>query len=104
MTNLGPIRIHVTDDHAVFRCGLKAFIEKEPDLRVISEATDGEETLQQVRMCRPDVVILDINVPGRPAALVAQVLLEEQPRLALLILTIHDEEHYLREFLKIGAR
>jgi two-component system response regulator NreC len=104
MTNSGTIRIHITDDHAVFRCGLKAFIEKESDLRVVSEATDADETLEQVRSCKPDVVILDINVPGRPAASVAQTLLAEQPRLAILILTIHDEEHYLREFLKIGAR
>lgn len=101
---MAPIRIHVTDDHSVFRCGLKAFIEKESDLLVVSEATDADETLSRVRETRPDVVILDINIPGRSASSLAQTMIEEQPRLALLILTIHDEEHYLREFLRIGAR
>jgi two-component system, NarL family, response regulator NreC len=98
------IRIHITDDHAVFRCGLKAFIEKESELSVVSEATDASETLLRVRESKPDVVILDINIPGRSAASLTQTLLEESPKLALLILTIHDEEHYLREFLRLGAR
>jgi two-component system, NarL family, response regulator NreC len=101
---MAPIRIHVTDDHAVFRCGLKAFIEKESDLLVVGEASDADETLRKVRETKPDVVILDINIPGRSASSLAQDLLDEQPRLALLVLTIHDEEHYLREFLRIGAR
>lgn len=101
---MAPIRIHITDDHAVFRCGLKAFIEKQPDLQVVSEATDANETLDRIREGKPDVAILDINIPGRSASNLAQNLLEEQPKLALLILTIHDEEHYLREFLRIGAR
>ncbi len=101
---MAPIRIHITDDHAVFRCGLKAFIEKQSDLQVVSEATDANETLDRIREGKPDVAILDINIPGRSASNLAQSLLEEQPKLALLILTIHDEEHYLREFLRIGAR
>lgn len=101
---MSSIRIHVTDDHAVFRCGLKAFIEKESDLLVVSEATDAEETMRRIRESKPDVAILDINIPGRSAASLAQGMLEELPKLALLILTIHDEEHYLREFLRIGAR
>ena len=99
-----PIRIHITDDHAVFRCGLKAFIEKESGLSVVSEATDANETLLRVRESSPDVVILDINIPGRSAASLTQTLLEEFPKLAILILTIHDEEHYFREFLRLGAR
>jgi len=98
------VRIHITDDHAVFRCGLRAFIEKESDFVVVSEATDGNETLLRVRETQPDVVILDINIPGPTAANVTQSLLEEFPKVAILILTIHDEEHYLREFLRLGAR
>jgi len=98
------IKIHVTDDHAVFRCGLKAFIEQEADLVVVSEASNGEETLEAVERSHPSVVILDINLPGMPAAAVAKHLLDKYPRLAILVLTIHDEEHYLRAFLRIGAR
>ena len=99
-----PIRIHVTDDHAIFRCGLKAFIEKEPDMSVVSEAANADETLTRVRESKPEVLILDINIPGKPAAALARDLLAGHPELALLVLTIHDEEHYLREFLRLGAR
>jgi two-component system response regulator NreC len=98
------IKVHVTDDHAVFRCGLKAFIEQEADLCVVSEAATGEETLEEVARSQPSVVILDINLPGMPAATLAKKLIDQHPRLAILILTIHDEEHYLRAFLRIGAR
>jgi DNA-binding NarL/FixJ family response regulator len=101
---MATIRIHVTDDHAVFRSGLKAFIEKEADMAVVSEAADADDTLAKVRESKPDVVILDINIPGRTASSLARDLLAEQPRLALLMLTIHDEEHYLRQFLRLGAR
>jgi two-component system response regulator NreC len=101
---VATIRIHITDDHAVFRCGLKAFLEKEPDMAVVSEAADAEETLVKVRESRPDVVILDINIPGRTATGLARDLLSERPELALLMLTIHEEEHYLRQFLRLGAR
>lgn len=97
------IKVHITDDHAVFRCGLRAFIEQEPDLSVVSESATGEETLEEVEKTRPSVVLLDINLPGMPAATVAKKLLEQHPRLAILVLTIHDEEHYLRAFLRIGA-
>jgi two-component system response regulator NreC len=101
---MATIRIHVTDDHAVFRAGLKAFIGKEADMDVVSEAADAEETLVKVRESRPDVAILDINIPGRSASALARDLLAEHPDLALLMLTIHDEEHYLRQFLRLGVR
>jgi len=101
---MGSIKIHITDDHAVFRCGLKAFIENEPDMVVVSEAAQADETMERVRVSQPDVLLLDINIPGRSASALAKELLEEHPHLALLVLTIHDEEHYLREFLRLGAR
>jgi two-component system response regulator NreC len=99
-----PIRVHITDDHAVFRHGLRAFIEKESDLLVVGESADGASTIATLPTTQPDVLILDINMAGTPAAAVARELLERHPRLGILVLTIHDEEHYLREFLRIGAR
>ena len=101
---MGPIKIHITDDHAVFRHGLKAFIEKESDLLVVSESADGAGTLEQVEATKPDVLLLDINIPGMPASTLAHQLVEKYPKLAILVLTIHDEEHYLREFLRLGAK
>jgi two-component system response regulator NreC len=98
------IRIHLTDDHAVFRSGVKAFIEQQSDMVVVSEAADAAETLIKVRQIRPDVAILDINIPGGGASTLARDLLSEHPQLAVLMLTIHDEEHYLRQFLRLGVR
>lgn len=101
---MSVIRIHITDDHVVFRSGLKAFIEREPDLCVVSEAADQRETIERVREANPDVAILDVNDPKRSVTQLAQCLLEEAPKLGLLILTIRSDEHYLRECLRIGAR
>jgi two-component system response regulator NreC len=101
---MGPIKIHITDDHAVFRHGLKAFIEKEDDMVVVSEAPDGAETLERVVLTKPDVLLLDINIPGMSASTLARELMQALPELAILVLTIHDEEHYLREFLRLGAK
>lgn len=98
------IKVHITDDHGVFRCGLKAFLEQEPDVVVVSEAINGDETLELVQKHQPGVVILDINIPGMPAATLARKLLEARPNLGILVLTIHDEEHYLREFLRLGVK
>jgi two-component system response regulator NreC len=98
------IRVHVTDDHTLFRCGLKAFIEQESDLAVVGETGSGDETLDALDTTRPDVLLLDINMPGLPAADVVTRALAKRPELGVLILTIHDEEHYLREFLRLGAR
>lgn len=97
-------RIHITDDHGVFRSGVKALVEREPDMLVVSEAADSDATLDAVRREQPDVVILDINIPGMGASNVARAVLELSPRSAVLVLTFHDEEHYLREFLRLGAR
>ena len=79
---MGPIKIHITDDHAVFRHGLKAFIEKEDDMVVVSEASDGTETLERVVLTKPDVVLLDINIPGMSASTLARELTQTLPELA----------------------
>ena len=62
-----PIRIHIADDHAVFRCGLRAFLENEASLTVTGESADAGEALEQIRKDPPDVLILDVHMPGLPA-------------------------------------
>jgi DNA-binding NarL/FixJ family response regulator len=99
-----PIRVYITDDHAVFRCGLRAFVEKAPDLLVVGEAGDADTTLAAVAELRPDVILLDINMPGMPAAELVRQLAKLHPHVAVLMLTIHNEEHYLRGFLELGAK
>jgi DNA-binding NarL/FixJ family response regulator len=98
------ITIHIADDHSVFRAGLRALIEKEPDFEVLGESGNSFDTLKEVRNTRPEVLILDVNMPGMTTSSVVETLAVELPEISVLILTIHDEEYYLKEFLKAGAK
>jgi two-component system, NarL family, response regulator NreC len=88
----------------VFRVGLRSFIEKQPGLEVVGESADGASTLDAVAVTKPEVLILDINMPGMSAAALVKELGRRHPSIAVIILTIHDEEHYLREFLQLGVK
>jgi two-component system response regulator NreC len=98
------IGILIADDHAVFRSALRMLLEKEKDLTVVAEAADGPGTLRAVADNEVDVVLLDLNMPGLPGSKVAEALLEKQPSLAIVVLTMHEDEYYLRELMSIGAR
>jgi two-component system response regulator NreC len=97
------IRVLIADDHPVFRSGLKALLEKEADLQVVAETGSGDETINAVRDREIDVLILDISMPGMSGSRVADILLRERPDLAIVVLTMHEEEHYLHELLDIGV-
>jgi len=98
------VRVLIADDHAVFRSGLRALLEKEKDLEVAGEAGTGTDTIKKVRKLSPDVLILDINMPEMNGMMVAEKVLTDYPDLKIVVLTMHDDDHYLREFLKIGAK
>ena len=98
------ITIHIADDHSMFRAGLRALIEKESDLVVLGESGNSFDTLEKVRTAKPNVVILDINMPGMTTSSVVETISEELPEVSVLVLTIHDEEYYLKEFLSCGAK
>ncbi len=99
-----PIRIHIADDHAVFRSGLKAFIEKQDDLIVVGESGDVSGTEKWMAENEVDVLILDINMPGPPAFQLVENIKKQYPEVSVLVLTMHDEEHYLKEFFRLGAK
>ena len=99
-----PIRILIADDHAVFRSGLKALLEKEADLKVVAETGDGFSTIEAVVHQEVDVLLLDITMPGLPGPKVAEIVLQKRPRLAIVVLTMHEDEYYLQELFKIGVR
>ncbi|MBI5369342.1 MAG: response regulator transcription factor [Planctomycetes bacterium] len=99
-----PIRLVIADDHAIFRTGLRMLLEKEHDFVVVAEAANGPDTVMTVAAADPEVVILDLSMPGLPGAKVAEQLLAAQPSRAIVILTMHEDEHYLRELFRIGAR
>lgn len=97
------IKILVADDHAIFREGLKRIIESASDLELVAEATTGQEAIDRARASRPDVVILDVSMPGRGGIETAGDLKHYLPRVRVLMLTVHPEDHFAIRCLKEGA-
>ena len=97
------IRILIADDHAIVRRGLKQIVSEQADMIVASEAENAREVLDLVRTQKWDVVVLDINMPGRNGLEVLKELKRENPKLPVLILSIHPEDQYGVRVLKAGA-
>jgi two-component system, NarL family, response regulator NreC len=97
------IRILLADDHGVLRAGLRSLLNAEPDMDVIGEAADGNEALRLAEKLRPDVMLLDINMPGPTGIDVTQELKRSQPQIAVLILTVHEDYSLLQEAVRVGA-
>jgi two-component system response regulator NreC len=98
-----PTKILVTDDHGVLRAALRALLTDEADMEVVGEAADGAEALRMAADLHPDVMLLDITMPGLTGIEVARVLHEAQPEVRVLVLTVHEDEHLVREALQAGA-
>lgn len=98
----GPTRLLIADDHAVVRAGLKALINREPDLTVVAEAADGREALQVAVDERIDLAILDIAMPGM-TGLQATREIRRRRALPILILSMYDREQYFFEAIAAGA-
>ncbi len=99
----GPIQILIADDHGVLRAGLCALLNAEPDLHVVGEAIDGQETLRLAGELHPDVILLDISMPGLGGIETTRRLKEALPEACVLILTVHEDEHLLQASLQAGA-
>ncbi|GGH75674.1 two-component system response regulator NreC [Pullulanibacillus pueri] len=98
------IRIIVVDDHAIVRSGVKLLLKKEAAIEVIGEAGDGDEAITKTMALQPDVVIMDLTMPGGKDGLEATLEIKKmRPEVKVLILTMHDEPEYLFRVLKIGA-
>ncbi len=97
------IRILIADDHGVLRAGLRALLDAEPDLQVVGEAADGQKALHLADELCPDVVLLDISMPGPNGIEVVRRLNETLPDARVLILTVHEDENLLRATLRSGA-
>jgi DNA-binding NarL/FixJ family response regulator len=97
------IKILIADDHAIVRRGLKQILTETPDMVVAGEAHNGEELLEKMRSDRWDVVVLDISMPGRGGLDILKQLKSEQPKLPVLMLTIHPEDQYAVRVLRAGA-
>ena len=98
-----PIRLVLADDHPAFRAGLRAHLEREPDLEVVAEASDGKEALALARAHRPDVIVLDMEMPELTGLDVAETLTEDEPDTAVLVLSAFEDESYIFGVLDVGA-
>ncbi|MGH9526029.1 MAG: response regulator [Terriglobales bacterium] len=96
-------RILLTDDHTLFRQGLRNLISAELDLEVVGEARDADEAVSQARELRPDLVVLDIGMPGLSSFEALRRMKKERPEIKALFLTMYDDEDYLAECLEAGG-
>jgi len=97
------IRILIADDHAILRAGLRMLIDAQSDMNVVGEVADGTETVSRASEVRADVVLLDLTMPGPPAAVTIERLVRLDPSPRVLVLTMHDDPVYLRTALQAGA-
>ena len=98
-----PIRVLVADDHAVVREGVRKVLSAEHGFDVVAEAVDGVSTLELAAHCRPDVVVLDVTMPGETGLELAVKLCEAVPESRVLILTMHERGEYVLEAVRAGA-
>lgn len=96
-------RILLADDHAILRSGLRLMLASQEDLDIVGEASTGTETLKQSESLQPDLILLDLSMPGLGGLDVLPVLHRISPAAKILVLTMHDDKHYLHEALQSGA-
>lgn len=99
-----PLRLLVVDDHAVVRRGVRALLESRPDWEVCGEAADGPEAIRNAAELKPDIVVLDISLPGLNGLEATTRILKESPESEVLILTMHHSEELAQQVIKAGAR
>ena len=97
------LRILLADDHVIVRHGLKLLIDGQPDMTVISEASDGETAVQRAVELKPDVIVMDVSMPGMNGLVATRKLKQLQPRAAIITLTRHSDDAYLQELLRAGV-
>ena len=98
------IRVLVVDDHPVVRRGLSACLADRPTLKVVGAAGDGEEAIRLARSLKPDIVLMDINMPRMDGLQVTEVLRRDMPNSRVVILSVHNRPEYVQRVINAGAR
>jgi len=98
-----PVRILIADDHDIIRTGLRSILEPHPRFAVVAEADSGPEAVAQARLWAPDVVIMDVSMPGMSGIEATGAILKERPETRVLALSMHESRDYLARMLKAGA-
>ena len=100
---IASIHVLIVDDHTLVRSGLRLLLEAEPDVTVDDEAGDAEQAIRLARLHKPDVVLLDVVMPGRSGLEAAPEILEAAPKAKILVLSMQDDPSYVRQAFSAGA-
>lgn len=98
-----PVRVLIVDDHGVLRAAVRSLLQKAPDLEVVGEASDGQQALSLTETLAPDLVLLDISLPGADGIAVMKSIKARFPRVLVLVLTAHEDSGLLIEAIRAGA-
>ena len=101
---MGRIRILIADDHPVFRFGMRALISAESDVELVGEATNGEEAIELASELRPDVILMDLNMPETNGIEATRRILEANPQAGILVLTMFEDDDSVFAAVRAGAR
>jgi two-component system, NarL family, response regulator NreC len=98
-----PIRILIADDHTIVRSGVRLLLEAEPDIEVVGEALDGNQAVELAASLNPDVILMDIAMPGMDGLEATRLIKTRFPEIQVLVLTMHRSDEYFFEILEAGA-
>jgi len=100
---MGVARLIIADDHALVRSGMRSMLAGEAGLEVVGEAADGAEALELCRRLQPDLVLMDVRMPGMDGLAAARAIKEELPRTSVVMVTMQEDPDYLFEAVIAGA-
>lgn len=103
MSDARRLRILLADDHVTMRRGLCLLIDNEPDMQVVSEVSDGAAAVRDAAALKPDVIVMDISMPGMNGLIATRTLRRQIPEAAIVTLTRHGDDAYLQELMRAGA-
>jgi DNA-binding NarL/FixJ family response regulator len=99
-----PLRVLIADDHPLFRKGMRALVESLPEMEVVGEATSGEDTIALAATLEPDIIVMDLQMPGGSGIVATRTILNASPHIRILIVTLFDDIESVFTALRAGAR
>ncbi len=97
------IRILICDDHTILREGIRLLLDSQPDMQVVGESADGHEAIEKARELRPDVILMDIAMPGLNGLEATRQIMRDNPSARVLVLTMYESDEYIAQMLEAGA-
>ena len=104
MVTSRPIRVLIVDDHDLFREGLRQLIETDDGIEVVGEAADGQEAIERVKALNPDVVLMDISMPGLDGIRATEYIVRHHPNTHVIMLTMYQDDEYVIHAIRAGAK